>query len=568
MEGYVAKGGKKILQLCMGDNYHNPMVVFREYVQNAVDSIYEAEKQGLIDVAQDEAIIINLNHSIKEVEISDRGTGVKASEIGPVLVDVGSSTKNGYDQIGNYGIGRLVGANWCDQIIFETSAHGEDIKSILTFDCEKARHLIGADNDLDFISIIGQVTTLSTESENLDEHYLRVRLKNAKTQLLDIDAVKKYLSLTAPVPFSHLFLDESISPLMESCEDFRTLIAREKNCILSLMQDDSIFEIEKPYAPSIYFEGNNRRMSRPIFFKLSHPDFGLLAWGWYSLREDASQMNDLWFKGIQLRKLNMAIGSSEYLAEYFPRPVDATYFVGEIYITHPNIQPSGSRDGLKPSLEQEVFIALLKNKFASLKKNYYNLSKLGSEGFDKLIKTDEALKLAKIIYTQEPSEEHKNDVKKAQEDDKKARTALRKWVVKLVKDKEIAPAFTLTLDFWKKKAKAKISETNSKQRPGEKLDVLPVEKIVETIKKELDTPVLIPSPDSDPTPALNPNPGSNSPTAATSTPTPKETDIFRMLGKSEHTLMKKIYAIINGETRLDPKTKERLKKKIEKKLLG
>ena len=134
MEGYVAKGGKKILQLCMGDNYHNPMVVFREYVQNAVDSIYEAEKQGLIDVAQDEAITINLNHSIKEVEISDRGTGVKSSDIGPVLVDVGSSAKNGFDQIGNYGIGRLVGANWCDQIIFETSAHGEDIKSILTFD--------------------------------------------------------------------------------------------------------------------------------------------------------------------------------------------------------------------------------------------------------------------------------------------------------------------------------------------------------------------------------------------------------------------------------------------------
>ena len=134
MENYKSKTGNGLLAICMGKNYQDSMVVYREYVQNACDSIYEAMKLGYYASDDEKCIAIEIDPANKKVCFMDRGTGVQQDQIGPRLVDLGASVKNGIDQIGSNGIGRLVGANWCDRIIFETSAKGEKTKSILTFD--------------------------------------------------------------------------------------------------------------------------------------------------------------------------------------------------------------------------------------------------------------------------------------------------------------------------------------------------------------------------------------------------------------------------------------------------
>ena len=46
MEGYSSKSGKKLMMICMGNNYTNPMVVYREYIQNACDQIDIADTAG------------------------------------------------------------------------------------------------------------------------------------------------------------------------------------------------------------------------------------------------------------------------------------------------------------------------------------------------------------------------------------------------------------------------------------------------------------------------------------------------------------------------------------------
>ena len=49
---------------------------------------------------------------------------------------------------------------------------------------------------------------------------------------------------------------------------------------------------------------------------------------------------------------------------------------------------------------------------------------------------------------------------------------------------------------------------------------------------------------------------------------PKDTDIYKKLGKSEYNLMKKVYQVLNSENRLDDKTKEKIKAKLVKKILA
>ena len=64
------------------------------------------------------------------------------------------------------------------------------------------------------------------------------------------------------------------------------------------------------------------------------------------------------------------------------------------------------------------------------------------------------------------------------------------------------------------------------------------------------------------------DPLSYSPKKPKSEVEPKETDLYRQLGIAEYKLMKKVYQVLNAETRLDEKTKERIKSKLVKKILA
>ena len=49
---------------------------------------------------------------------------------------------------------------------------------------------------------------------------------------------------------------------------------------------------------------------------------------------------------------------------------------------------------------------------------------------------------------------------------------------------------------------------------------------------------------------------------------PKDTDVYKKLGKSEYNLMKKVYHVLNSENRLDDKTKDKIKAKLVKKIFA
>lgn len=226
MEGYKCKIGKGLLKICMGDNYTDATVVFREYVQNAIDAIYQAETLGIISNT-DNYVSININNC--DVEIMDRGIGVKAEEIGPILVDLGNSTKTNSD-IGKYGIGRLSGANWCDRIVFETSYYGESVRSILTFDSKLAREKVNIKDSQDCGDVMDLVTSCITEPEAEDQHYFRVTLCNVKEELRDEDTIRNYLSFIAPVPYDENFYDDCQKKAFAMYPEFKELSFNEKTC--------------------------------------------------------------------------------------------------------------------------------------------------------------------------------------------------------------------------------------------------------------------------------------------------------------------------------------------------
>lgn len=70
--------GKYLLEILTKGMYSNPMHIYREYIQNASDSIDRAIETGLISAA--EAVIhISISDSKQSVIIRDNGIGIASN---------------------------------------------------------------------------------------------------------------------------------------------------------------------------------------------------------------------------------------------------------------------------------------------------------------------------------------------------------------------------------------------------------------------------------------------------------------------------------------------------------
>lgn len=402
MQGYKSRFGVKMLDLALGKIYTNPLVIYREYIQNACDGLELAINKGLI---KPQEAVISIQIDKNEITIKDRGVGVGVTEIGPRLVDLGNSEKYKDNLIGQYGIGRLIAAQYCEKIIFETSCCGENKKSILTWNTEDAFKLIESHEFEDGTDVVNKVTSCMFEPEDVNEHYFRVKLcglKHRIDKLVDIQAVKEYVSLIAPVDYTLEFKEGYLHPAFEESPEINELYKKERIYKVMINGED----VRKPY--SIDIPNKDTELIKPLFVKFEDPDDGLLGWGWYALNDKIIQMNNIAFRGIRFRKLNTAVGDSNVMAEYM-KNVSVNYYVGEIFLTHENIQPTGSRDGFVDSLQKSEFDTLMAEKAGEMYSLYDSASHLGSQALDKITKAYiEQTELRAKLSNEEDSVEKKN----------------------------------------------------------------------------------------------------------------------------------------------------------------
>ncbi len=385
---FQSRAGKKLLKICMGDLYPNPMVVYREYIQNSCDALQEASQLGFFKSKTEKVVSVSIYSDF--ITIHDRGIGVKKDDVINCLIDLSFSPKNG-KSIGRYGVGRLTGAKYCDELIFETSAIGEDVKSIVRFDAKMAREIIESPEELECTEVVDRVTTYTREPESKEQHYFRVTMNHVfERHLLDVDLARDYLSETVPIDFTPEFKDYILSPSMEGNEDFKKSIDSLISCNVIL---DGV-PVRKPYKASVINSTNvEERVGKARFFKISNDD-EILAWGWYAMSVSAKMfISNVPFRKIRLRQLNMAVGDETYLDNLYYKDADPSYFIGEIFVVHDKIEPTTGRDGLVDNPYKKLFERLLKERFKEMRDEYYKLSKFGSEILDPLTKLTRSLRI-------------------------------------------------------------------------------------------------------------------------------------------------------------------------------
>ena len=203
--------GANILENLTTGMYQDSKVIYREYIQNSCDQIDKAVKDGILKPGEG-TIKIWLDHDQRTIIIEDNATGIPAASFQRTLGNIADSDKKIGEDKGFRGIGRLCGLAYCKELVFKSSARGEDTVSIMVCDAKKMRGLIEenvrgkkhtANEVLHAINRFEQKKT-----DDLDSHFFRVKLidiNRENTDLLDFQQVKDYLSFVAPVPYQNSF---------------------------------------------------------------------------------------------------------------------------------------------------------------------------------------------------------------------------------------------------------------------------------------------------------------------------------------------------------------------------
>ena len=320
-----SKTDKHLLDQLMFSLYPEPKTIYREYIQNATDSILEAELDGIIE-PNDGHISVDVNENKQEIRIWDNGKGLKKSEAETILKDISVSTKRDKEYAAGYfGIGKFVGAGYCSKMTFRTSSKGEKEISELTFDVLKIRSMLDDKNvNLSPNEVIDECTSFKIlEKEDPDDHFFEVLLSQIKPEYVELllteDLIKEYLIQTAPIDFKAPFKTSLFFSSLEKAEPETKEIVESLRYV-KLTLNKSV-DIRKEYGLKV--DGTEDKIKEIRFFILDDVKYGKLAWGWYAVTPFSTQISETntssLTRGLRLRIKNIQIGTESFFdgTEYF-----------------------------------------------------------------------------------------------------------------------------------------------------------------------------------------------------------------------------------------------------------
>lgn len=359
----VVQVGKYTLESLTTGMYSDPKIVYREYIQNSVDSLEHAVSLGMLE-QQSMRIDIIVNADESYISIKDNGTGISAAEAAQTLMNVGSSKKRNANNRGFRGIGRLGGMSYCNTLVFTTSAENEKVKTVVSFDCKKLRHLLvpGEYEDMSLSAVLGEITTIETFPEKEEKHYLCVEMVdvNGFSDLLDIDAAKSYISQVAPLPYQsrHFIYTSQLKSYLSDngyiIEEFPIFVGENES------------DLEPVYKPnkSRFRSDRGKRtvdeISSMKYFDVT-VDGELYALGWYGNCGWYGFLSEKEISGFRVRKGNILIGDSHTMNAIFKEARFNGWTQGEIFIVTDKLIPNARRDDFEQNDAYYKFMEALSN---------------------------------------------------------------------------------------------------------------------------------------------------------------------------------------------------------------
>lgn len=344
------KVGKDILELLTSAMYINPLSVFREYIQNASDSIDEASFNKIYGPGEKGHIQINLDAKTRSIQIRDNGIGIPTDEVYNRLASFGASIKKDTNARGFRGIGRLAGLAYSQSVTFRTRGRGDSLITEFTWDCKALKKLLADPNfSGDLTELVRKITTLHlVDSKDYPANFFEVELTNVirvkNDILLNVKKVEQYLSQHAPVPFSPEFswsvkIDELLSE-----------VPSKPNFLIFINDHES--PVYRPFRDVFFItETQPDQFNEIETIKLTGTNGALIGIGWILHHEyKGALQSSSEIKGLRARVGDIQIGDHRIFEDIFPESRFNSWTVGELHIIDPRIKPNGRRDNFENSL--------------------------------------------------------------------------------------------------------------------------------------------------------------------------------------------------------------------------
>ncbi|HEY2472934.1 MAG TPA: ATP-binding protein [Terracidiphilus sp.] len=351
--------GKDILELLSSSMYVDPMTIYREYVQNAADSIDEAGAAGLLKPGEPRAVHIRIDASARNVKISDSGTGIEHGEFANRLTAFGASKKRGRHSRGFRGVGRLAGIGYCQELVFRSRTPGETKVSELRWDCRKLKTILRSTEDhCDLREAVEQVVQLRRiPNAGFPERFFEVEMcgiiRHRNDQLLSAPAIRGYLAQVAPIPFRQdfPFKDDILSHLGSQ--------VRLGDLQIHVSEDDA--PVYRPHSEVLEVGvGVFDRFTEVELLSFEGIDSGVACLGWVLHHGYTGALPvSCNVRGLRVRCGNIQVGDDRMFEELFPEARFNGWSVGEFHVLDPRIVPNGRRDHFEQSVHFHNLLAHL-----------------------------------------------------------------------------------------------------------------------------------------------------------------------------------------------------------------
>jgi len=337
--------------------YTNPLALFREYVQNAVDAIDDAVAGGLLSSPGQGRIDITLDQAARRVVLRDNGTGLANRDFATTLLTFGASPKRGTAARGFRGVGRLAGLGHCQQLIFRSRARGDPAVMEIAWDGRTLKQLLATDAaGRDLATLVQQAVTVTTrDPDDAPAHFFEVELvrprRIANDRLMNEVEIAAYLGQVAPCPFAPDFA--------QGAAIARLLVPHGRaGRTYTIHINDAETPVWRPHRNTIvHSETQIARLHTLEPFEIMGTDGGLAAVGWRVHHDYLGAIPArAHVRGLRVRIGNMQIGGERLLAGIFPEDRFGSWSIGEVHVLETRVVPNGRRDALDSGIHLDNII--------------------------------------------------------------------------------------------------------------------------------------------------------------------------------------------------------------------
>lgn len=348
--------GADVLEIVTIAMYAEPLVIYRELIQNSADAIEQATRGGLIDEAAGN-ISVDLDRTTRTVTIRDNGFGLSNAMFREQMLALGASSKRTGNYRGFRGIGRLAGVGHFRDITFRSRADGDRQVMEVRWDSAIVQNALKSNEITPIDDIIRKATTFSATAESGDpKHFFEVRLAGARRlpddRLFSEKRITEFLSQVAPVGFDPDF----------SHGEYITTELRRRAPLLQVSLMVGGKRVYKPYTDVIPMgRGKSATVKTVEFVEVPSDGDNLAAFGWIAQTDYMGAFNgDFGGRGLRVRSGNVQIGDEGILAAAFPEERFNLWSIGEFHVFDPRIRPNARRDAFEPGMAvDDLFNRLL-----------------------------------------------------------------------------------------------------------------------------------------------------------------------------------------------------------------